>query len=97
MLERFITELSSVIRNCPAASVISTVEAACARAAPVLFSSRLQAPADVDRQSDLVLPSESSPREGERYGSTPVQQAHDRHRSLVHRRPWAAVRVRTSE
>jgi hypothetical protein len=33
----FITELSSVMRNCPAASVISTVEAACATAAPVLL------------------------------------------------------------
>ena len=33
----FITELSSVMRNCPAASVISTVEAACATPAPVLL------------------------------------------------------------
>ena len=34
----FITELSSVMRNCPAASVINTVEAACATAAPVVLS-----------------------------------------------------------
>src|SRR3954452_10466256 len=34
----FITELSSVMRNCPAASVINTVEAACAAAARAVLS-----------------------------------------------------------
>src|SRR3954449_5161784 len=48
----FITELSSVIRNCPAASVINTVEAACATAAPVLLliaASKARWPSAADR------------------------------------------------